>query len=651
MKKYFILLVFLAISYQSALADGIWGCGLNSSGQLGDNSTSDKNVPTYNYSGTEWIMLSCGDSHVIAIKQDRTIWAWGANSSGQLGIGITENSAVPQQIASNDKWLAVSAGQNFSMAIRSDGTLWGWGENTNGQLGDGSQTNRYAPVQIGDGNDWDIISCGHWHSLAIKKDGSLWAWGANSNGQLGDGTTTRRLSPVRIGNSTNWAKVCASEIHSHGIKKNGTLWGWGNNYYGQLGDLYLLTRRSPDQIGNDNDWADISDFYMHSIALKTDGTLWGWGLNLNGQVGDGSRLSKYWPVQIGSANNWTNVSAGSYHSAARNTAGEIWTWGSNINGKLGDGTDATIRTNPVMVVGTGYWSGVKCGSRYTLGIKANPLTINVTDKEICPNGTSPNLGSTTVDALGNTVINTATGGSGQYEFIWYPETGLENPSSSNPTDPTFSSIKSYYLTVNDLLSGETTSKNFIISEKLPISISLPLIVTIPFGSAANLGANLSVSNAANPMTYYWTDKSGWSSTSANPSVMPSQSGISTYYLTVTDATGCVSAEKRIRVFMQRNPKESVWQNEETIAESSDGMQIIAYPNPAVDNLNILADFVDKTDITLKIMDLTGKTLISESKYGVEAIETIINVSDLANGIYILSVETNNGNLIRKFIKQ
>lgn len=69
-----------------------------------------------------------------------------------------------------------------------------------------------------------------------------------------------------------------------------------------------------------------------------------------------------------------------------------------------------------------------------------------------------------------------------------------------------------------------------------------------------------------------------------------------------------------------------------------------YPNPARDIITI--DNIGD-ECTIKIMDLDGRITYSQS-YHISLV--IIPVSSLANGMYILQVESANGRFLEKFIK-
>src|SRR3712207_4798811 len=127
------------------------------------------------------------------------LFAWGANEFGQLGDGTTTSRNVPVQVAmpsgvpSSVDVGKVAAGRAYTLLLF-NGRVWACGDNANGELGDGTTTNRTRPVPVlgpgGSGflTDVTAIACGGNHSLALRSDGTVWAWGDNSSGQLGDGT-------------------------------------------------------------------------------------------------------------------------------------------------------------------------------------------------------------------------------------------------------------------------------------------------------------------------------------------------------------------------------------------------------------------------------------------------------------------------------
>jgi hypothetical protein len=46
----------------------------------------------------QWLKVIGGETHTLAIAADHSLWAWGNNSSGQLGNGTTTGALTPIQI-------------------------------------------------------------------------------------------------------------------------------------------------------------------------------------------------------------------------------------------------------------------------------------------------------------------------------------------------------------------------------------------------------------------------------------------------------------------------------------------------------------------------------------------------------------------------
>lgn len=317
-------------------SDGtLWAWGFNASGQLGDGTTTQRQIPVQVGITADWKVVSAGDNHTLAIKNDGTLWTWGYNQYGQLGDGTFGNSrAIPTKIGTHTDWEFVSAGASFSVAIKADGTLWSWGDNYYGQLGNSSTT--FIPEKVGTDTNWKSVSAGGNHVLAIKTDGSLWAWGLNLDNELGDGSGINRNTPLKIGTATNWSLASSGYDFSVAIKTDGTLWTWGNNDLGQLGNGSYTKVPTPTQLGALSDWQSISTGKDNVHAIKTNGTLWTWGWVI-GKFGFGTANTKNVPTRIGSSSNWIFVISGNRHSFGFTENGSVWAWGDGTWGKLGLG--------------------------------------------------------------------------------------------------------------------------------------------------------------------------------------------------------------------------------------------------------------------------------------------------------------------------
>jgi len=366
------------------VGDTLWVWGSGGNGRLGNNATTQREVPVTTFAGgTNWKQISCGNQHTAAIKTDGTLWIWGDNTSpafgapGKLGTNDTTSRSTPVTtfVGGND-WKQVSCGYCHTAAIKNDGSLWTWGGNPFGELGINNTANRSTPVTtFAGGNNWKFVSAGNSITGAIKTDGSLWVWGVAQGGRLGNnvGSTTTFPTPVTtFAGGNNWKQVsCARGTNMIAVKTDGSLWTWGDNSNGQLGTNDATSRSTPvTTFAGGNNWKQVSIGYGMA-AIKTDGTLWTWGENDNGQLGINAAGSRSTPVTtFAGGNNWKSVDCGYKHNTAIKTDGSLWTWGQNNGGQLGN-SDTTTRSTPVTTfAGGNNWKQVSAAAQFTAAIKS-----------------------------------------------------------------------------------------------------------------------------------------------------------------------------------------------------------------------------------------------------------------------------------------
>jgi alpha-tubulin suppressor-like RCC1 family protein len=325
----------------------LWVMGLNDYGQLGDNTTTQTNLPE-KILGTNVTAIAAGIHHSLFLQNDGSLWVMGDNESGELGDGTITATHVPKKIVTTNV-TAITGGEYHSLFLKSDGSLWAMGFNYDGELGDTTFNEADSPEKIVATNV-TAIAAGEYHSLFLKSDSSLWVMGWNEFGQLGDGNNSRDdvNNPERIV-ATNVTAIAAGWNHSLFIKSDGSLWAMGNNAFGQLGDgnLNSTGTNSPEQIVP-NGVTAIAAGRGHSLFLKSDGSLWAMGDNDAGELGDGTINATNRPEKI-VATNVTAIAAGEWHSLFLKSDGSLWGMGYNYDGELGDRTlNNTNRTEQIL---------------------------------------------------------------------------------------------------------------------------------------------------------------------------------------------------------------------------------------------------------------------------------------------------------------
>ena len=105
----------------------LWGWGTNYYGELGDNTAVNRSIPITTFAGgTNWKQVNCGQYHTAAIKTDGTLWTWGFNTSGQLGNNTTTDRSTPvTTFAGGTNWKQVACRFRHTVAIKTTDDLQG----------------------------------------------------------------------------------------------------------------------------------------------------------------------------------------------------------------------------------------------------------------------------------------------------------------------------------------------------------------------------------------------------------------------------------------------------------------------------------------------------------------------------------------------
>lgn len=234
----------------------VWAWGYNDDGELGLGFTSTSSsdcdcvaAPVVVPGLTGVTAIAVAMYHSLALRSDGTVWAWGWNSTGQLGNGTTTDSASPIEVPGLPGIGAIGAGGGnqryaFSLAVAMDGSVWAWGANPYGELGQGNTTTGgcnciASPVAVPGLPTIVMVAPGEGHTIALDASGGVWGWGKNDWGQLGTGSATTAgcqclSSPSRVTGLSNVTGLAAGGAFSFAVESDGSLWSWGENFDGEL---------------------------------------------------------------------------------------------------------------------------------------------------------------------------------------------------------------------------------------------------------------------------------------------------------------------------------------------------------------------------------------------------------------------------------
>lgn len=336
-------------------AGGLKCWGVNTSGQLGDNSSTQRLSPVDVVGLTSGVALVAAENtNTCAVTTAGSVKCWGDNEFGQLGNGRVTASKVPVDVTGlSTGVVSLAIGYRHACALTGAGDAKCWGDNSTGQLGNNSSTSSSVPVDVyGLAASVASVVAGGNHTCAVTKAGGAKCWGYGTYSMLGDGTQNARYAPVDVvGLSSGVAQLLATSNNTCALTTAGGVKCWGFNGQGQVGDGTKTQRSTPVDVTGLT--AGVTKLALgggasHHCAITDVGGLKCWGANTNGALGDSSTTNRLVPVDVaGLAVGVTSVSVGYRHTCAV-ASGAAKCWGANSYGQVGD-KSTTQRLTPVEV--------------------------------------------------------------------------------------------------------------------------------------------------------------------------------------------------------------------------------------------------------------------------------------------------------------
>jgi hypothetical protein len=198
----------------------------------------------------------------------------------------------------------------------------------------------------------------------------------------------------------------------------------------------------------------------------------------------------------------------------------------------------------------------------------------------------------------------ASGGTPSYSYQWSTSPVQATPSAQNLSAGT------YTVTVSDSHHCTVTATTQITQP----ATGLTATVSSTGSTGTNGTATITATEGAGTLSYLWSPSGQTTSTAT--ALAPGA-----YTVTVTDSLGCTLSG-------------SVTVSNLSGISEIDNNALIIYPNPVSDQLHISIEGKVQTQMTILISDMSGRVVLTNN-----TTSGTINVSSLANGVYVIKVNS------------
>ena len=377
----------VSVSFVStcAAASGAAYCwGDNSTGQLGNNSTTASTAPVAVNTGgvlsgktvtrIKANVSTTGSTYSTCVAASSAAYCWGGNEAGQLGNNSTTQSLVPVAVntsgAMSGSVTDVSLGNGNGCAIAAGITPYCWGNNATGQLGNNSTTQSLVPVAVTDnlGFGSTSVSFGGTPATSVtylsptqiraiapaKSAGTVTVSITNPDGQ------SSNLTSAFTYTSPYAAPTLSSISPNSGTVSGGTSVTLSGTNLAETAKFTQISSTAASGGGSTDN--------QHSCGITADGRAYCWGVNTSGQLGNGTTTASSTPVPVTgllSSKIAVQVATGGDTSCALTADNLIYCWGKNGSAQFGNGTWSDSST-PVATTMSGALSG-KTITQITVG--------------------------------------------------------------------------------------------------------------------------------------------------------------------------------------------------------------------------------------------------------------------------------------------
>jgi alpha-tubulin suppressor-like RCC1 family protein len=325
-------------SCAATTTNAIYCWGDNSLGNVGDGSGQFQTQPAPVAGGQSFPVFAQGSgTHQCGLTAAGAAFCWGNNRTGQVGDNSTTNRLAPVAVQGGHAFTAIATSSYGTCALTTTQMYcWGWMGRV-GALGDGDGgTIRTVPTLVNTGGRvftklaaLDDYTCG------LEASGVLSCWGYTPYGQFTTATPVPGAPAL--------TSISSGFYHACGLTAAGAAYCMGiSNGFGQIGNG-TTSATSIVAVGTGLTFAEIRAYAYNTCARTTANAAYCWGDNgsgVAGKVGDGTSTTRLSPTLVLGGIQFSKLLGGGIvQSCAQAASGQPFCWGNS--GYLGD----TITTN------------------------------------------------------------------------------------------------------------------------------------------------------------------------------------------------------------------------------------------------------------------------------------------------------------------
>jgi hypothetical protein len=203
-------------------------------------------------------------------------------------------------------------------------------------------------------------------------------------------------------------------------------------------------------------------------------------------------------------------------------------------------------------------------------------------------------------------------------------TYLWNNGSANSTLTT-ASAGTYSATATSTANGCTAQKTAIVNEIKNPTLELASVVNASTGTKNDGEIHLTGKLGKSPYSYTWL--ANGKSIIGGADLTSLAGGV--YNVTLTDVNACMVSIQKI-----------VLKGAVQVADLEEVSVFNIYPNPISDKLNVTISLKKNQDVTLSIIDISGRVIAKKSILFSQNISEIFETQDLQKGVYFLQLQIN-----------